>query len=428
VGDQHRVAVTGLGVVSPIGIGVDAFWASLLAGISGIGAISKFDASKFSSRIAGEVRDFDSLAYLSRRDVVRTDLFIQYALVAATEALASAKLPPELPKERMGVSIGTAMGGLHFLTAAHDELGREGPRALNPYAMPGVLPNMAAGWVAMRIGAKGPTASASTACAAANQAIGDACRMIQRGEADVMIAGGADALVHPVFLGCFAALGALSTRNEHPQAASRPFDKNRDGFVLAEGAGMLVLENLELACQRGAHVYAELAGYGLASEAEHPTALSVGGPARSMRLALADAGVSPEAVQYINAHGTSTLQNDMNETKAIKQVFGAHAKRLAISSIKSMTGHLIGAAGALEAAATALAIDRSIAPPTINYATPDAECDLDYVPNVPRSMEIEAALSNSFAFGGTNATLLFRRFRTAVRETTSDKEAVNAHR
>jgi 3-oxoacyl-[acyl-carrier-protein] synthase II len=406
---RRRVVVTGLGVVSPVGIGVDAFWDALLRGESGIGHITRFDPGRLPVRIAGEVRGFDPVAHLPRRDVVRTDAFIQYAMVAARQAVADAKLDLEDRGERVGVSLGSAMGGIPLLMAMYDVLQREGPEAVSAYAMPGFLPNMAAGWVSMRTGARGPIGAASTACAAGNQAIGDAFRAIQRGDADAMLAGGTDALVHPVVVASFCALRALSTRNDEPRRASRPFDKNRDGFVLAEGAGVLVLEELGVARARGAHAYAELVGYGLTADAHHPTAPSTDGPTRAMRLALADAGLAPEDVDYVNAHGTSTPHNDTNETHALKQVFGAHAGRLLVSSTKSMTGHLIGAAGAVEAIATALAVERDLIPPTINYETPDPECDLDYVPNQARRLTVRAAISNAFAFGGTNAILAFRK-------------------
>ncbi len=406
---MRRVVITGMGVVSPIGIGVDAFWTALSRGQSGVRRITRFDPSAFPSQIAGEVRDFDPLAHLPRRDVVRTDTFVQYAMVAANEAIADAKLEIADQNERVGVSIGTGLGGIAWLTAAHDALKREDADAISPYAMPGFLPNMAAGWVSMRAGARGPISSATTACAAGNQAIGDAGRLIQRGDADAMIAGGTDALIHPVVIGCFCALRALSRANAEPGRASRPFDRERDGFVLAEGAGILILEEREVARARGAHIYAELAGYGLTADAHHPTASSVEGPARAMALALRDAGLPPEAIDYINAHGSSTLQNDVNETRAIRQTFGAHADRVFVSSTKSMTGHLIGGAGAVEAIATALAIERGLVPPTINYGTPDPDCDLDYVPNQARRHSVRAALSNAFAFGGANATLVITR-------------------
>ncbi len=406
---MRRVVITGMGVVSPVGVGVDAFWGAVSRGVSGIGRISRFDPAPFASQIAGEVRGFDPLAHLPRRDVVRTDPFIHYALAAAYEAIAAAKLQIDGQNERVGVSLGTSMGGISLLMTAAETLRQDGPGAISPYAMPGFLPNMAAGWVAMRTGSRGPIGSPSTACAAGNQAIGDAFRAIQRGEADAMLAGGTDALVQPIVLGCFCALRALSTRNGDPTGASRPFDRDRDGFVLAEGAGVLVLEEREMARARGAHIYAELAGYGLTADASHPTVPSTDGPARAITLALADAGLRPEDVDYVNAHGTSTLHNDANETKAIKRVFGPHAYRLAISSTKSMIGHLNAAAGAVESIATVLAIEKRLAPPTINQRTPDPECDLDYVPNVARPLEIRAAVADSFAFGGINAILAFRK-------------------
>jgi 3-oxoacyl-[acyl-carrier-protein] synthase II len=406
---MRRVVITGMGVVSPVGVGVETFWESLTRGVSGIGPITRFDAARYPSQVAGEVRDFDPLQYLPRRDVVRTDLFIQFALAAAQEAVADAKLRIEDQSDRVGVSVGSSVGGLPLLLRSYDQFLAEGPETISPYALPGFLPNMAAGWISMRTGARGPIASAATACAAGNQAIGDAFRAIQRGDADAMLAGGTDALIHPIIVGSFCALRALSRQNAEPSRASRPFDAGRDGFVLAEGAGIIVLEALEVAQARGAHVYVELVGYGLSADAHHPTAPSMDGPTRAMSLALADAGLRPEDIDYVNAHGTSTPHNDMNETRAIKAAFGSHAHRLAISSTKSMTGHLIGAAGAIEAIATTLAIERGLLPPTINYETPDPECDLDYIPNSARKASTRAAISNAFAFGGTNATLVFRK-------------------
>ena len=406
---MRRVVVTGLGVVSPLGIGIDTLWDQLTHGVSGVRRITKFDASGLPSQIAGEVTGFDPETYLPRRDVVRTDTFIHFALTAAQQALTDAKLAPSAGDPRMGVSIGTGMGGVPLLLTTYDGLLREQMRGVNPYAMPGFLPSMAAGWVSMRVGARGPIACATTACAAGAQAIGDASRIIERGDADVMIAGGAEALITPLVIACFSALRALSTRNDAPAEASRPFDKDRDGFVLSEGAGMIVLEELERARRRGSHIYAELAGYGITSDAHHPTAPSVHGPARAMTLALADAQVDPEQVDYINAHGTSTPHNDLNETRAIKHVFGAHAYRLAVSSTKSMMGHLLGAAGAVEAVVSVLALERGMLPPTINYASPDPECDLDYVPNQARYCKIGIAMSNSFAFGGVNTSLVFKK-------------------
>jgi 3-oxoacyl-[acyl-carrier-protein] synthase II len=406
---MRRVVVTGLGVLAPGGIGLDAFWKRITAGVSAVTRITKFDPAGLPSQIAAEVTGFEPEAHLPRRDVVRTDTFIHYALTAAQQAIADAKLEPSPGEPRMGVSIGTALGGLPLIFKTYDGLLREQMRGVNPYAMPGFLPNMAAGWVSMRTGARGPIACATTACAAGAQAIGDASRFIARNEADVMIAGGSDALISPFVVACFGALRALSARNDAPTEASRPFDKGRDGFVLGEGAGILVLEELEHARRRGCHLYAELVGYGTAADALHATASSADGHARTMALALADAGIAPGDVDYINAHGTSTPQNDVNETRAIKDVFGPHARRLAVSSTKSVIGHLLGAAGAVEAVATVLALEHGVMPPTINYRSPDAECDLDYVPNQARSSDIRIALSNSFGFGGVNASLVFRR-------------------
>jgi 3-oxoacyl-[acyl-carrier-protein] synthase II len=406
---MRRVVVTGLGVVSPLGVGIDTFWDGLIHGRSGVRRITRFDPTPFASHIAGEVPDFDPGAYLSRRDIVRTDVFIHYALVAAQAAMADSGLKIEGQNDRVGVSIGTGMGGVPLLISSWNMLQREGPGAVSAYGLPGSLPNMAAGWVSMRQGARGPLFTPTTACAASTQAIGDALRSIQRGDADAMLAGGTDSLIHPLVVAGFASIRALSTRNDEPARASRPFDRDRDGFVLAEGAGVLVLEALESAQARGAHIYAELLGYGVSADAHHPTASSADGPARAMRLALQDARLTPEAIDYVNAHGTSTAQNDQHETEAIKAVFGAHARRLAVSSIKSMTGHLVGAAGAVEAIATVLALRHGVLPPTINYETPDPACDLDYVPNQARQVAIQTAMSNSFAFGGTNAILVFGR-------------------
>jgi 3-oxoacyl-[acyl-carrier-protein] synthase II len=406
----RRVVITGMGVVSPVGIGVEAFWDALSCGVSGASRITKFDATAFPSQIAAEVRDFDPLVYVSRRDAVRTDTFIHYAMAAANEAIANARLKLEDHPDRIGVALGTSMGGIPRILEAHDALTTRGPRAMSAYAMPGGLPNMAAAWVSMHTRACGPIASPASACAAGSCAIGEAFRLIQRGDADAMMAGGTDALVHPSVLGSFCAVRALSTRNAEPARASRPFDKERDGFVLGEGAGVLVLEALEHAWARGARIHGELVGYGLTADAYHPTALSTEGPARAMHLALRDAELQPEAIDYINAHGTSTVDNDVAETKAISQVFGAHARQLAVSSTKSMTGHLLGAAGAVEAVVTVLTLERGLVPPTTNYATPDPACDLDYVPNQARRMDARYALSNSFAFGGTNAVLALRKW------------------
>jgi 3-oxoacyl-[acyl-carrier-protein] synthase II len=406
---MRRVVITGMGVVSPLGIGIDAFWDGLIHGRSGVRRITRFDPSPYPSQIAGEIPDFDAAAHLPRRDIVRTDVFIHYALISAQAALADAGVKIDGQNDRVGVSIGTGMGGVPLLLSSWDALQREGMAGVSAYALPGSLPNMAAGWVSMRTGARGPLFTPTTACAASSQAVGDAFRTIQRGDADVMLAGGTDSLIHPLVIAGFSSIRALSTRNDAPALASRPFDRDRDGFVLAEGAGILVLEALEMARARGARIYAEVLGYGLSADANHPTASSAQGPARAMRLALEDAKLAPEAVDYVNAHGTSTQLNDQHETEAIKAVFGDHARRLAVSSIKSMTGHLVGAAGGVEAIATALALHHGILPPTVNYTTPDPACDLDYVPNQARRVPIRVAMSNSFAFGGTNAILVLAR-------------------
>jgi 3-oxoacyl-[acyl-carrier-protein] synthase II len=406
---MRRVVVTGMGVVSPFGVGIDAFWDGLTQGRSGVRRITRFDASTYPSQIAGEVPDFNAAAHLPRRDVVRTDAFIHFALISALAALGDSGVKIDGQNDRVGVSIGTGMGGVPLLLSSWETLRREGMAGVSAYALPGSLPNMAAGWVSLRTGARGPLFSPTTACAASSQAVGDAFRTIQRGDADVMLAGGTDSLIHPLVIAGFSAIRALSTRNDDPQRASRPFDRDRDGFVLAEGAGILVLEALEPARARGARIYAEVLGYGLSADAHHPTASSSEGPARAMQLALTDARLSPEAVDYVNAHGTSTQLNDQHETEAIKAVFGDHARRLAVSSIKSMTGHLVGAAGGVEAIATVLALHHGVLPPTINHTTPDPACDLDYVPNQARRVPIRVAMSNSFAFGGTNAILVLGR-------------------
>ncbi len=406
---MRRVVVTGMGVVSPLGVGIDAFWDGLTHGRSGVRRITRFDPSPYPSQIAGEIPDFDATAHLPRRDIVRTDVFIHYALISAQAALADSGVKIDGQNDRVGVSIGTGMGGVPLLLSSWDTLQREGMTGVSAYALPGSLPNMAAGWVSMRTRARGPIFSPTTACAASSQAVGDAFRTIQRGDADVMLAGGTDALIHPLVIAGFSSIRALSTRNDAPTLASRPFDKDRDGFVLAEGAGILVLEVLEAARARSARIYAEVLGYGVSADANHPTASSSDGPTRAMRLALADARLGPEAVDYVNAHGTSTPLNDQHETEAIKAVFGEHARRLAVSSIKSMTGHLVGAAGGVEAIATALALHHGVLPPTINYTTRDPACDLDYVPNQARRVPIRVAMSNSFAFGGTNSILVLSR-------------------
>ena len=405
--------MTGVGLVSPLGIGTEANWAALCAGQSGIGPITRFDATQFSARIAGEVKGFDPLRFVDKKDVKKMDVFIQLAIAAADFAMGDAKLTvsPEWAT-RTGVFIASGIGGFSTIEREHRALIEGGPRRISPFFIPAAIINLAAGQVSIRFGAKGPNSATCTACSASAHAIGDAFEIIRRNDADVMIAGGSEAAITPMGVGGFAAMRALSTRNDEPQRASRPFDKDRDGFVMGEGSGVIILEELEFARRRGAKIYAELVGYGMSADAFHITAPSEDGDGgmRVMQAALKQAGVAPADVNYINAHGTSTPYNDKLETLAIKRLFGDHARKLVISSTKSMTGHLLGAAGGLEAGITVLAIRDQMIPPTINLETPDPECDLDYVPNVKRRVSIEYALSNSFGFGGTNGALLFKRF------------------
>jgi 3-oxoacyl-[acyl-carrier-protein] synthase II len=405
--------VTGVGLVSPLGIGTKANWEALVAGRSGIGPITRFDASQFSARIAGEVKQFDPLQFIEKKDVKKMDVFIQLAIAAAQFAVddAGLQVTPDIAT-RVGVFIASGIGGFSTIEREHRALLEGGPRRISPFFIPAAIINLAAGQVSIRFGAKGPNSATCTACSASAHAIGDALEIIRRGRADVMIAGGSESAITPMGVGGFAAMRALSTRNDDPETASRPFDLDRDGFIMGEGSGVIVLEELEFARRRGAPIYAELVGYGMSADAFHITAPSEDGDGgmRVMTSALDDAGVTPAEVDYINAHGTSTPYNDKLETLAIRRLFGEHAAALAISSTKSMTGHLLGAAGGLEAGITALAIKHQIAPPTINYRTPDPECDLDYVPNTARPMNIEYALSNSFGFGGTNGALLFKKF------------------
>ena len=404
--------MTGVGLVSAVGIGTRETWDALLEGRCGIGPITHFDASKFSSRIAGEVKDFDPLRFLDKKEARKMDVFIHYALAASSFAMEDSglKVTPE-SAPRVGVYIGSGIGGFATIEREHEALMKGGPRKISPFFIPATIINLASGQVSIRFGAKGPNCATATACSASSHAVGDAFKIVQRGQADAMIAGGAEAAITPMGIGGFAAMRALSRRNDEPEKASRPFDKERDGFVVGEGAGILVMESLEHALNRGASIYAEIVGYGMTSDAYHITAPSPDGDGavRVMKQALDDAGVQPEKVGYINAHGTSTEYNDRTETMAIKTVFGDHAYRLAISSTKSMTGHLLGGSGGLEAGISALAVKEQILPPTINYEIPDPDCDLDYVPNESRRAELEYALSNSFGFGGTNASLLFKR-------------------
>jgi 3-oxoacyl-[acyl-carrier-protein] synthase II len=410
---NRRVVVTGIGLVSALGIGTEATWEGLCAGRSGVTPITKFDASAFAARIAAEVKGFDPLQFVDRKDVKKMDTFIHYAIAASQFALADAGLViGPANATRVGVFIASGIGGFGTIEREHQALLEGGPRRISPFFIPAAIINLAAGQVSIRTGAKGPNLATSTACAASAHAVGEACEMIRRGAADAMIVGGSEAAITPMGVGGFAAMRALSTRNDEPERASRPFDKDRDGFVIGEGSGVLVVEELESARRRGARVYAEVAGYGATADAFHITAPSEDGDGavRVMAAALESAGIGPEAVQYINAHGTSTPFNDKLETLAIRTLFGEHADRLSVSSTKSMTGHTLGAAGGIEAGVTALAVFHQTMPPTINQDTTDPECTLDYVPWKARTAPILYAMSNSFGFGGTNAALLLRRF------------------
>ena len=410
---QRRVAVTGVGLVSSLGIGTEANWEALLAGRSGIRTIASFDASGFASRIAGEVRDFNPLQFLSKKDVRKMDVFIQYAIAASEFALQDAGLPTNggLGTD-VGVFIASGIGGFSTIEREHRALLNGGPRKISPFFIPSAIINLAAGQVSIRFGAKGPNSATCTACSASAHAIGDAFEIIRRGDAEAMVAGGSEAAITPMGVGGFAAMRALSTRNDEPERACRPFDRDRDGFIIGEGAGVVILEDLERARARGSRVYCELVGYGMSADAHHMTAPAEdgAGAVRVMQNAIRSAGIEPSEVDYVNAHGTSTPYNDRIETLAIKQCFGSHAPSLAISSTKSMTGHLLGAAGGLEAGITALAVREQVAPPTINLDNPDPDCDLDYVANAHRTVPMTYALSNSFGFGGTNASLLFKRY------------------
>ncbi len=409
----RRVVVTGIGLVSPVGIGTEESWQALKEGRSGISHITAFDASQFSCRIAGEVRGFEPERFIERKEIRKMGRFIQFAIAASDFALAASGLKVrETDAERVGVYIGSGIGGFEIIEREHKNLLERGPGRISPFFIPATIVNLAAGYVSIRTGAKGPNSATATACTTGAHAIGDSFKIIQRGDADVMICGGAEAPICPMGIGGFAAMRALSTRNDEPERASRPWDKCRDGFVVGEGAGILILEELEHARRRGAPIVAEIVGYGMSGDAHHITAPCEDGDGavRVMRNALRDAGLEPSQIDYINAHGTSTDVGDKIETLAIKRCFGEHAYRLAVSSTKSMTGHLLGAAGGLEAGVTVLAIRDQVAPPTINYEVPDPECDLDYVPNQARPMRIEYALSNSFGFGGTNGCLIFKRY------------------
>lgn len=410
---KRRVVITGVGVVSPLGNDATTFWNSLLEGKSGISPITSFDASDYPTQIAGEVKDFNPEDYMDKKDIRRTDRFVQFGLAAAKMAVEDAKLEITAENaERVGVYIGSGIGGLSTWEEQHQVLLEKGPRRVSPFFIPMLIANMASGAVSIQYGAKGPTSSAITACATGTNAIGDALRLIQYDQADVMITGGAEATIRPMAFAGFCSAKAMSTRNDEPTKASRPFDRDRDGFVMGEGAGVLILEELEHAKKRGATILAEVIGYGMSADAHHITAPSPGGEgaARCMKNALRDAGIEPSEVEYINAHGTSTGQGDIAETMAIKEVFGEHAYKLAVSSTKSMTGHLLGATGGVEAIATAFALRDQILPPTINLENPDPECDLDYVPNEARKAKVNVALSNTFGFGGHNATIILTRY------------------
>ena len=411
--NRRRVVVTGIGLVSSLGIGTEANWAGIKAGQSGIDTITKFDTTQFATRIAGEVKNFDPLAYIEKKDVKKMDIFIQYAIAAPQFAMDDSGLTitPELSR-RVGVFIASGIGGFTTIEREHKALLDGGPRKISPFFIPSAIINLAAGQVSIRFGARGPNSATCTACSASAHAIGDAFELIKRGAADVMIAGGSEAAITPMGIGGFGALRALSTRNDEPARASRPFDRDRDGFIVGEGAGVLILEEYEMARARGARIYAELVGYGMSADAYHITAPSEDGDGafRVMSEAIQSAGITPADVDYINAHGTSTPQGDALETLAINRCFGEHARDLAASSTKSMTGHLLGAAGGLEAGITVLAVYHQIAPPTINLDHPDDNCNLDYVPHHSRPLAMTYALSNSFGFGGTNAALLFKKY------------------
>ncbi len=409
----RRVVVTGLGLVSPLGVGMERNWRAFLAGESGIGRITKFDASEFSSQIAGEVKEFDPLSFIDKKEVRKMDPFIQYAIAAAHLAVEDSIIPRNmLEGERTGVYIGSGIGGIGAIEDQHTILLEKGPSRVSPFFLISSIINEAAGQISIKYKAIGPNSATATACTTSTHAVGDSFRIIARGDADVMIAGGAEAPITPLGLAGFCSMRALSVRNDAPHKASRPFDAQRDGFIIAEGAGVLILEELGMALKRGARIYAEIVGYGMSGDAYHVSAprLDGEGAYQSMKRALEDGGIHTEEIDYINAHGTSTPYNDKIETLAIKRLFGGHAYKIGVNSTKSMTGHLLGAAGGLEAAVSALSLREQIMPPTVNYESPDPECDLDYVANKSRPAEVRYALSNSFGFGGTNGSLVFKRF------------------
>ena len=411
---RRRVVVTGLGLISPVGNTVQDGWSNLLAGRSGIGAITRFDATNFACRFAGEVKGFNVEDYIPGKEARHMDTFIHYGMAAAVQAVQDAGLPTgdaltEEQAERIGCMVGSGIGGLPMIEQTVGDYRERGPRRISPFFVPASIINMISGHISIKYGFKGPNLAIVTACTTGLHCIGDAGRMIEYGDADVMIAGGAESTVSPLGVGGFAAARALSTRNDSPETASRPFDKDRDGFVLGEGSGVLVLEEYEHARRRGAKIYAELAGFGMGADAFHMTAPNVDGPKRSMRAALRNARVNADEVQYLNAHGTSTPLGDINETNAVKAAFGEHARQMVVNSTKSMTGHLLGGAGGIESVFTVLALHHQVSPPTINIFNQDPECDLDYCANTARDMKIEVAVKNNFGFGGTNGTLVFRR-------------------
>ncbi|MGH7485346.1 MAG: beta-ketoacyl-ACP synthase II [bacterium] len=412
-GQPRRVVITGLGIVSPLGSEVETFWRRLVAGESGIGPVTRFDTTKYDTRFAGEVREFRSEDYMDRKEIRRADLFVQYAIGATAQAVKQAGVSPQtVDPNRYGVIVGSGIGGIATFEDQHRTLLEKGPSRVSPFFIPMMISDMASGQVSIQFGAKGPNYATVSACSSGAHAVGDAYRIIQCNEADVMISGGAEAPVTPVSFAGFCSMKAMSTRNDDPQKASRPFDAQRDGFVMGEGAGIVVLEELEHAKRRGVRILAEIIGYGATGDAHHMTAPAPEGEgaARAMRAAIRDSGLQPGAFGYLNAHGTSTPLNDKFETQAIKSVFGDDAKKLPISSTKSMTGHLLGAAGGLETIICVLALERQTLPPTVNYEHPDPDCDLDYVPNTARQVEVQAALSNSLGFGGHNVTLAFSRY------------------
>ncbi len=407
---KRRVVITGLGIVSPVGVGIPAAWQNIVAGKSGIGLISHFDASAFASRVAGEVKDFDVTQFIPAKDARRMDRFIHFGLAAGIEAFKDSGLTvTEENAPRIGVNIGSGIGGLPMIEDTHNDYLKSGPRKISPFFIPGTIINMISGNLSVMFGLQGPNLAMVSACTTGTHCIGESARIIEYGDADVMIAGGAEATIGPLAVGGFAAARALSTRNDDPATACRPWDKDRDGFVIGEGAGVLVLEEYEHAKARGAKIYAELAGYGMSADAYHITAPNTDGPKRSMMNALRNAGLNPDQVQYVNAHGTSTPLGDKNESDALKLAFGEHAYKMVVNSTKSMTGHLLGGAGGIESIFSVLAVHHQISPPTINIFEQDPECDLDYCANVARDVKIDAALNNNFGFGGTNGTLLFRR-------------------